>query len=233
MRMKQTIIIASLKSWNHKNFKKLKKSYPKFHFVFVQNDVNLNQAFLDSLNPRYIFFPHWSFKIPKEIYQKYECIIFHIGDLPFGRGGSPLQNLIIRGIKQTKISALRACDVLDGGAIYLKESLNIAIGSAEQIYKKASQIIFFTMIPYILKYHPKPMPQIGNIIVFKRRKEEQSNLKTLENPNLEQIYDFIRMLDAPSYPKAFIESNGIRIELSKAKLKNHQIIGRFQLCKKS
>lgn len=230
--MKDTILIASLKSWNHKNFKKLKKSYPNLRFVCIQNDVDFNRDFLDSLNPRYIFFPHWSSKIPGEIYQKYECILFHIGDLPFGRGGSPLQNLIIRGIKHTKISALRVCDVLDGGDIYLKEPLNLT-GSAEQIYKKASKIIFFTMIPHILEHHPKPTPQIGDVVVFKRRREEQSNLESLENPNLEQIYDFIRMLDAPSYPKAFIESNGIRIEFNKAKLKNHQIIGRFQLCKKS
>ena len=231
--MKNTILIASLKSWNHKNFKKLKRFYPKSHFVLVQNESDLNESFLNSLKPRYVFFPHWSSKIPKEIYQKYECVIFHIGDLPFGRGGSPLQNLIIRGIKQTKISALRACDVLDGGDIYLKEPLNIATGSAEQIYKRASKIIFFTMIPYILKHRPKPTPQNGDVVVFKRRKEEQSNLESLENPSLEQIYDFIRMLDAPSYPKAFIEFNGIRIEFNKAKLKNHQIIGRFQLCKKS
>ena len=44
-------------------------------------------------------------------------------DLPFGRGGSPLQNLIERGIKQTKISAIKCVKELDGGDIYLKRDL--------------------------------------------------------------------------------------------------------------
>ena len=32
----------------------------------------------------------------QEIHENYKCIIFHMTDLPFGRGGSPLQNLISR-----------------------------------------------------------------------------------------------------------------------------------------
>ncbi len=27
---------------------------------------------------------------------KFECVCFHMTDVPYGRGGSPLQNLIIR-----------------------------------------------------------------------------------------------------------------------------------------
>jgi len=44
-------------------------------------------------------------------------------DLPFGRGGSPLQNLIVRGFTHTKLSALRVEKGLDTGDIYLKEDL--------------------------------------------------------------------------------------------------------------
>ncbi|HEE8995621.1 TPA: hypothetical protein R2H68_001640, partial [Campylobacter jejuni] len=95
------------------------------------------------INPKYIFFPHWSFIIPDEIYQNYECIVFHMSDLPFGRGGSPLQNLILQNIKKTKISALKVCKDLDAGDIYLKCKLDISKHSAQKIYKKASKIIFF------------------------------------------------------------------------------------------
>jgi len=35
--------------------------------------------------------------ILKEIFENYEIILFHMTDLPYGRGGSPLQNLIVRG----------------------------------------------------------------------------------------------------------------------------------------
>ena len=43
-------------------------------------------------------------------------------DLPYGRGGSPLQNLIINGHKETMMSALRCVQELDAGPIYLKKN---------------------------------------------------------------------------------------------------------------
>ncbi|EOD6374053.1 formyltransferase family protein [Campylobacter jejuni] len=137
------IIIASLKTWNFKNYKKLKNqfSHIKFYLVTKREDLNLN--YIQKINPKYIFFPHWSFIIPDEIYQNYECIVFHMSDLPFGRGGSPLQNLILQNIKKTKISALKVCKDLDAGDIYLKCKLDISKHSAQKIYKKASKIIFF------------------------------------------------------------------------------------------
>ena len=61
--------------------------------------------------------------IPKKIYSNYDCIVFHMTDLPYGRGGSPLQNLIVRGHKETKISALNVQSGLDTGDIYLKKKL--------------------------------------------------------------------------------------------------------------
>ena len=42
-------------------------------------------------------------------------------DLPYGRGGSPLQNLILKGKKTTKITAFKMIDKIDAGPIYLKK----------------------------------------------------------------------------------------------------------------
>ena len=41
-------------------------------------------------------------------------------DLPYGRGGSPLQNLIKKNHKSTMLSAIECQDNLDSGDIYLK-----------------------------------------------------------------------------------------------------------------
>lgn len=230
--MKEKIIIATLKTWNVKNYKKLQKLYPDFSFFLVQKEQDLNIVFVEKIKPRYIFFPHWSFYIPKELYENYECIVFHMSDLPFGRGGSPLQNLILRNIKKTKISVLKACEKLDAGDIYFKEKLDISKGSAEKIYKKASKLIFFKMIPYFFKAQIKAKPQKGKTIIFKRRKAKQSCLNTLQNPSLNQLYDFIRMLDAPTYPKAFLEFENFKIDLSQVKHKNQKLIGRFKIYEK-
>jgi methionyl-tRNA formyltransferase len=53
--------------------------------------------------------------------------------LPYGRGGSPLQNLIDLGHKDTFVSALKMTEELDAGAIYLKKPLSLE-GLAEEIY---------------------------------------------------------------------------------------------------
>ncbi len=225
-------IIATLKEWNFKNFKKLKKLYPKFNFFLIKNEQDLTLQSIEKIKPKFIFFPHWSFYIPSEIYENYECVIFHESDVPFGRGGSPLQNLILRGIKETKISALKADKKLDAGEVYLKENLDISKGSAEKLYKKASKIIFFKMIPHFFKNPPKPTPQEGEAVVFKRRKIEDSDLQTLQNSSLEKLYDFIRMLDAPTYPKAFLNFDNFKITFKKVKRKKHKLKGGFSIREK-
>jgi len=141
-------------------------------------------------------------------------------DLPFGRGGSPLQNLIERGIKQTKISAIKCVKELDAGDIYLKKDLDISYGNAQEIYMRAGEIIA-EMIDEIIKNNPKAIPQIGEIVEFKRRKPQQSNIKDLDD--IKKIYDYIRMLDADGYPNAFLEHNNMRLEFKNARLNNGKI----------
>ncbi|MCW1316544.1 hypothetical protein OLO85_04580 [Campylobacter jejuni] len=50
------IIIASLKTWNFKNYKKLKSQFPhiKFYLIAKKEDLSLNN--IQKINPKYIFF---------------------------------------------------------------------------------------------------------------------------------------------------------------------------------
>jgi len=50
----------------------------------------------------------------------------------FRKGGSPLQNLIERGIKKTKISAIKVDGGIDTGDIFFKRDLDL-YGTAEEI----------------------------------------------------------------------------------------------------
>ena len=81
-------IVASRFDWNTTFFDKFSEQQ-KGMWYFASNPSELDKL-LESYNPRYIFFPHWSWIVPKEIFEKYECVCFHMTDLPFGRGGSPL-----------------------------------------------------------------------------------------------------------------------------------------------
>lgn len=206
------ILICTLKSWNIEKANELKMlRQGDCNISIITNNKNLEQRIID-INPDYIFFPHWSYIIPKEVYENFNCIVFHMTDLPYGRGGSPLQNLIVRGYKQTKISAIKVTGEIDAGPVYMKKELSLE-GSAEEIYKRASEIIFNDMIPYIIANDIEPKEQEGTPVVFKRRKPAESQLQ--ESFSMEQIYDYIRMLDAEGYPQAFIQLGDKKFEFSK------------------
>jgi methionyl-tRNA formyltransferase len=147
-------------------------------------------------------------------------------DLPYGRGGSPLQNLIVRGIEETMISAIQVEEGIDTGDIYLKEKLTLN-GTADEIFIRASEIIFNKMIPRIINSKLIPIKQQGKVVEFKRRKPYESEI--LSNFDINQIYNYIRMLDGEGYPKAFIKFGKYKLEFSRASLKNNKIIADVEI----
>ena len=230
--MKKAIVIATVKEWNINNYFELKKELEnEYSLYLLTNKDELSFENIEKINPKYIFFPHWSWIIPQKIYENYESILFHMTDLPYGRGGSPLQNLITNKIYNTKITAIKVSKELDEGDIYLKEDFDISKGSAKEIYENASNLIFKKLIPNIIKKNIVPKKQEGDIVLFKRRTPEQSNIKTLKDISIANLYDFIRMLDAPSYPKAYIELDNLKIELFEVIIKDGKLEGRFEVSK--
>lgn len=191
-------------------------NYYKATKIYTQDDLRdaINE------NTEYIFFLHWSWIIPASIFERHNCIVFHMTDLPYGRGGSPLQNLIIRGHKHTKLSAIKVDRGIDTGDIYLKKDLPLN-GTATEIFERAG-LLMKDMIKEIVNNKPVPSPQQGEPTVFARRTPKQS-LISEEITDLEKLYDFIRMLDADNYPRAFLETKRFRFEFSKAEtnFQNH------------
>jgi len=165
-----------------------------------------------AIDPRFIFVLHWSWKVPDEIVDGFECVCFHMTDVPYGRGGSPLQNLIVRGHRETKVTALRMNREIDAGPVYLKEALSLE-GRAEDIYIRAGETAA-KMIARIIQAEMPPVPQTGEVVSFKRRKPEESNIAQIQS--LPDLYDHIRMLDAEDYPHAFLEAGQFRMEFARA-----------------
>lgn len=211
------IIIATVKSWNIERAEAMRKKYAGVHDIVIYTSrEEFTSDNVCDFHPDYIFLPHWSYIMPREITDNWECVVFHMTDLPYGRGGSPLQNLIVRGHRETKISAIKMTEKLDGGPVYMKHSLSLE-GSAQEIFVRCSDIIFEEMIPLFLdgdKEKMTPVPQEGVPVVFKRRKPEDGQITT--DMRTDQIYDYIRMLDAEGYPRAFIEFGDYRLEFEQA-----------------
>lgn len=218
-------IIATNKSWIVRFFADLMPQRPDWHIV-------TSPAILSSLvdladNVKYVFFPHWSWRVPDEILERFECVCFHMTDVPYGRGGSPLQNLITRGHKETTLTALRMVSEMDAGPVYMKRPLSLA-GSAQEIYERASALAF-TMMAEIAEHEPEPVPQVGEPTYFKRRTPEMSVLPP--SGNIEAIYDHIRMLDAESYPHAFLRHGDYRLVFDRANLSDGELEARVRISK--
>lgn len=212
-----TYVLSSCKDWNRKQLEFLRNEHGD-NWVWASTPNELNQL-VQKYQPRYVFFLHWNWYVPEEIWTRYECICFHMTDVPYGRGGSPLQNLIKAGHKTTKLSALRMEAEMDSGPVYVKRTMSLD-GRAEEIYQRASELSI-EIIRWIIATNPTPLQQQGEEKLFKRRKPEQSVLPY--EGDLKSLYDHIRMLDAPTYPLAYIDHGDFRLKFSHAKICGDEI----------
>lgn len=216
---KKVYIVATIRPWNIQAFQDTIRHYPGIWHL-ITDVKELTPGRIKKLKPRYIFFPHWNHIIPASIMDLAECVCFHETDVPFGRGGSPIQNLIVHGRKKTKITALQMTQELDAGPVYLKRPLALE-GLAEEIFIRASGIVA-EMIREIIDNEPVPRAQKGKPVKFPRRTPEQSVIP-LELTTLHELFEHLRMLDAAEYPKAFIEHGGYRFEFSRPALRTGSI----------
>jgi methionyl-tRNA formyltransferase len=212
-------IVAGARPWNRRVFDEQKDQLAGLWY-FCSDPDELTERLNQIKKPRFIFFLHWSWKVPLQIIDNYECVCFHMADVPYGRGGSPLQNLIARNHRSTKLTALRMTEDFDAGPVYLKRDLSLE-GNAEEIYIRTTYLSV-NMIKHIIEQSIEPKPQEGVPVVFKRRNPQESRIS--QPANLQSLYDFIRMLDADGYPKAFLEMDGFRYEFCRAGFYNGRIV---------
>lgn len=226
--MGERYLVAATKPWNSQAFWEKISKYPgEWHFI--ESPEELEKERLQKINPRYIFFLHWSWKVPTDIIKSYTCVAFHMTDVPYGRGGSPLQNLITRGHRETKLTALKMVEDFDAGPVYCKEDLGLE-GAAEEVYLRASYLSA-SMIERIISENITPVPQVGEPTIFRRRKPHESAIPQSfpGRIELEGLFDFVRMLDAETYPRAYLTHGGFRYEFSEAALGDGHLTARVKI----
>lgn len=220
-------ILATSKHWHTAQADKYLSD--EHNFFWAHTPDELSGLITKEQSVRYIFFLHWNWLVPQSIWENYECVCFHMTDVPYGRGGSPLQNLIERGHSETKLTALRMTEEMDAGPIYIKLPLSLD-GKAENIYLRAGDLSF-EIIQWMISNQPTPSPQQGEPVIFKRRRPEQSSLPV--TGSITELYNHIRMLDAPTYPLAFIEHGEFVIEFSDAEAMENELTASVRIYKKS
>lgn len=163
----------------------------------------------------HVYFVHWSDKVPDDVLNDYVCIGFHMTDLPFGRGGMPLQNLLVRGIYETKLTAYRMDAAFDAGNILLKRDFKIGDkeDTAEDIYKSVSELALRmvkdieTTGDFVGTAQFAGIP--GNAEVFRRFTPEEMRIPN--DITAAKLHDFIRAFDAEGYPHPYIDLDNVRL----------------------
>ena len=215
-------IIITKKKWDSNNFKKLSKN------ILVLN--NINSLKIKRINPKIIFFIHWSKFISQNIFKKYLCIQFHASNLPKGKGGSPIQNQIMLNVKKTKISAFKISERLDSGPICLQDNLSLK-GSAIDILRRMENKSIQMIKKIIKKKFLVLKKQKGKTSFFKRRKPSESKIDFNNMKSINRLYDFLRMLDAPDYPNAFIKLNKFKFTFNDIKINKNKIDAKVKITK--
>ncbi len=177
---------------------------------------HIDYVTLEDLDPRWVFFLHWPHIVPPEITARWRCVGFHMTDLPEGRGGSPLQHLILAGKTETVLTAFTMTDELDAGPIWCKAPLTLE-GRAQDIYLRASLLAMHMAVGIVQGNGGRnPRAQEGEATYTKRRTYEESEIpKGLTSG---ELYDFVRMLDAEGYPRAWIDFGDFRVYFTDAHL---------------
>ena len=209
------IVICSCKSWF-----KLNPSIGEKHIVkYFQNKDELSHKALVEFKPDYVFFTHWNWIVKDDIHESFNCVVFHTAPLPYGRGGSPIQNLILEGFDKAPVCAIKMTRELDSGPIYGSSIISLA-GPLKDIFSRIN-VAINELINEILENNPSAVPQLGEPHVFKRLTIEDNKIPV--GLELKEIYDRIRMVDHDEYPNAFITYDNVKIEFSGAKIVNETL----------
>ena len=88
---------------------------PEHAFLIFRSREQYNEDILREFNPDLILFYGWSWIVPQSLLEDYDALMLHPSDLPKYRGGSPIQNQIIDGVKKSKVTIFLMTHELDAG----------------------------------------------------------------------------------------------------------------------
>lgn len=181
---------------------------------------SLLNNFQHSAKPDLVMLVGWSWMVPPEIYDAVPTICLHPSPLPRYRGGSPLQHQIIAGETESAVTIFRVTKEVDQGPIYAQAPFSLD-GSLAEIFERIVRVgapmLRAVADPFLRGAEP-PHQRAQEIDInppLKRRKPEESNLTDrMLGMTPEQLRNFIRALDHPDYPRAYLQSlNGEKVEL--------------------
>ena len=184
--------------------------------------------FLKKEKPDIIFFLGWSNLIDRLIYKKFLCICLHPSMLPNFRGGSPLQNQIIRNQLISGLTLFKMNGFIDGGPIIDQCNLSL-IGNISLVLKRIELKGFYLIDNFLKNFNKIKLvfqkQNLKNKKIYKRRKLKDSFflIDDLKDKSFIFFNNFVNMLSDP-YPNAFTIIDNKKIYIQKiCKSNNHKL----------
>lgn len=167
----------------------------------------------------------WSFIVGTKLLDNFICLCLHPSLLPKYRGGTPIQNQLIRGVKKSGITIFKMNEEIDAGDIYAQAKISFS-GDVHDIFHRMisegtglTKKLIDDAINGTLKFVPQK--NLKKSLVYKRLKPSQSEimLDQLSTLTFEQLNNKVRGLLDP-YPNAFIKLDNLRMSILKIRKSN-------------
>lgn len=241
---KKRIKIVSLisRDWSYKITRKLISKFKNIDFyIYLKKNIKNSSSDkksitkLDKLtkkhinkikliSPNLILTYGWSEYLSKELRDIAPCLILHPSKLPKYRGGSPIQNQLINGVKESAVTILFAENNLDTGNILYQSSIKLD-GYLNEIFDRIINKGLdgsVKIINCLKKNSLKSKVQNHNIATFYYRRtpsQSQINFKDFKKHDAKYFYNLVRGLQEP-YPVAYIKcKNNTKLYLNRVSIK--------------
>lgn len=168
----------------------------------------------------------WSEMVPLEASTNGLWLVLHPSQLPFYKGGSPIQHQIIDGQPIGAISIFKLdkdYPEVDSGPLYAEQPLLDLNGELDEVLTRivihGSQLVEHVIRDFLANALVFT-PQLDGGFALKRRRPEESEitLDEIKKKPAKYLYDKIRALQDP-YPNAFIScGDGEKLYITRAHL---------------
>lgn len=214
------IACIGYREWALKIYEELKNK-TTHQFLIISSESEYSEKKIIDFQPNLVLFYGWSKIVSNNIIDKYKCVMLHPSPLPKYRGGTPIQNQIIRGEKDSAVTLFFMNKNLDAGDIIAQEKISLDGHMSEILNRIISTgiTLSFKLLnnDYTLKkQNDSEATYYGRL----KEKDNEITLEELQTKDSEYLYNKIRMLEEP-YPNAYIKTiDGKKLYITYAKISN-------------
>jgi methionyl-tRNA formyltransferase len=215
------IACIGYRNWSLNIYAKIQRRFPDYDFLILGSSGEFSETEIYSFDPSIILFYGWSDIIMSSLITRYTCLMLHPSPLPKYRGGSPIQNQIIRGETDSAVTIFVMDDGIDTGPIVQQEYFSLE-GSLKDIFSRIESIGYSLTVDIFQNGLNAKEQDHTAATSFKRLTPDKSELTMDELENQSSLYlsNKIRMLQDP-YPNPYIKTkDGKRLVINEVTIKS-------------